>query len=116
MDLIDFELNLIKQNKKYYSSPEYYGKIIKNHARKICGKNIRVFLFGSVVKGNFTLSSDIDVLVVIPSIKPRQEAKIITQLKDNFEFASPFHIIICNKSQYENWFRKYILDKYIEIN
>jgi predicted nucleotidyltransferase len=37
---------------------------IKNKAIKILGKDVKVLVFGSIVKGNWTPNSDIDVLII----------------------------------------------------
>jgi predicted nucleotidyltransferase len=102
--------------KKFFENPIYYARLILYRAEEIFGKsNTRIFLFGSIVKGNYTLSSDIDVLVVAPPVPPENKAGILTALKQDLEFASPFNIILCDASRYERWFKKYILDECLEI-
>jgi predicted nucleotidyltransferase len=64
---------------------------------------LSIVLFGSIVKGNFTNSSDIDVLVVCEApIKDwRARDKLILDLTEDIElkFATPVHMILVNKDE-----------------
>lgn len=115
MKLIDLLILRKNQNAKYFHEPLKYCAVIKKNAEELFGKNTRAFLYGSVVKGNYTYSSDIDVLVMVPGLKPGLHAEETVFLKKNFEITSPFSIILCNEHQYEDWFKLYILDKFIEV-
>ena len=118
MDLMDLLIERKKQNEKYFLKPVLYTGMIKKRAEELFGKNIRTFLFGSIVKGNFTPLSDIDVLVVAPGVKPvlnSDKMNKIVYMKKDFEIDAPFSIILCNEKQYEDWFHPFILDKYTEV-
>lgn len=57
-------LNEIKrENQKYFDNYLKYAKIAKKVAKKELGK-VKVFVFGSVVKAQAMLASDIDLLIV----------------------------------------------------
>jgi predicted nucleotidyltransferase len=62
-----------------------------------------VVLFGSIVKGNFTNSSDIDVLVVCEApIKDwRARDKMILELTEDTElkYATPVHMILVSRDE-----------------
>lgn len=115
MDLTDILIELKNENEKYFREPIKYVSLIKQKAEKLFGKQIRTFLFGSTVKGNFTPLSDIDVLVMVPGLKPGLHNHEIVHLKEDFETGAPFSIILCNENQFEEWFRPFILDKFVEV-
>lgn len=64
---------------------------------------LSVVLFGSIVKGNFTNSSDIDVLVVCkaPVKDWRVRDKLILDLTEDIElkYTTPIHMILVNKDE-----------------
>jgi len=84
MDLVDLLLEEKREKEKYFKEPEKYAKKIK--------KKARVLLFGSIVRGDFLFSSDIDVLVVSENFKEEERGKIVAQLLNEVGFFSPFQI------------------------
>jgi predicted nucleotidyltransferase len=64
---------------------------------------ISIVLFGSIVKGNFTSTSDIDVLVVCEApIKDwRARDKMILELTEEIElkYATPIHMTLMGKDE-----------------
>jgi predicted nucleotidyltransferase len=107
MDLVDLLLEEKKENEKYFKEPEKYAKIIKKKAKEIL-KKVRVFLFGSIVRGDFLFSSDIDVLVVSDNFKENERGKIISQLLNEVGFFSPFQIHLVKTKGFKNWYKKFI--------
>ncbi|MBU4077341.1 MAG: nucleotidyltransferase domain-containing protein [Euryarchaeota archaeon] len=71
--------------------------------RKFKQDILSVVLFGSIVKGTSTATSDIDVLVVssAPMNDWRARDKLILDLTEDIElkYATPIHMIIVNKDE-----------------
>ena len=107
MDLVDLLLEEKREKERYFKEPEKYAKKIKKKAKEIL-KNARVFLFGSIVRGDFLFSSDIDVLVVSDNFKEKERGKIIAQLLNEVGFFSPFQIHLVNNEDFKNWYKKFI--------
>jgi len=107
MDLVDLLLEEKREKEKYFKEPEKYVKKIKKKAKEIL-KKVRVFLFGSIVRGDFLFSSDIDVLVVSDNFKEEEKGKIIAQLLNEVGFFSPFQIHLVKNKDFENWYKKFI--------
>ena len=67
---------------------------------------LSVVLFGSIVKGTSTDTSDIDVLVVsgTPMKDWRERDKLILDLTEDIElkYATPIHMILVNKDEISN--------------
>jgi len=107
MDLVDLLLEEKKEREKYFKDPEKYAKRIKKKAKKIL-KSVKVFLFGSIVRGDFLFSSDIDLLVVSDNFKESERGKIISQLLNEAGFFSPFQIHLVKKGDFEKWYKNFI--------
>jgi predicted nucleotidyltransferase len=53
-----------EERKEYFENYLEWGKKIKEIAQKILGKKVKVLIFGSIVRGDWTPDSDIDVLII----------------------------------------------------
>ena len=107
MDLIDLLLQRKKENEKYFKNPQEYAFLIKKRAKEILGE-VKVYLFGSVIKGNWTPDSDIDVLVVSDNFDDQKGGEIKAKLLEAVGFFSPFEIHLVTKKVFENWYKKFI--------
>ncbi len=61
----------------------------------------RIILFGSYVRGETNLNSDVDILVVVsdPAVHPRREsARLMSELRD---IIMPMDILVVPESQWE---------------
>lgn len=80
-------------------------------------QDVNLYVFGSFIKGNYTLGSDIDVLVVSPNFPERMidrvmiELKVISALKLNL--IHPFEIHLVRPEEFKRY-EKFIY-KMLEI-
>jgi len=92
-------------------------KIIAERARKILGKDTKVYLFGSYIKGNFhPFLSDVDILIVSDNFKEKpmlERAKILLKIKEGLKASYMFEIHLVNSKEFE-WY-KFFIDKLVEI-
>ena len=104
----------VAEEKKYFTHPAEYARKIKNLAKKKL-TTPKVFLFGSAVTGEWSPSSDIDLLVVSPSVpkKQHQRAKIKAKLYQEIGLFSPFEIHLITPEEFL-WYERFI-DKKMEI-
>jgi predicted nucleotidyltransferase len=65
-------------------------------AREIIGELVKVYVIGSIVRGDYTGGSDVDVLIVSPRIpsKPIEKARIKVLIEDKLKlpYYHPFEI------------------------
>ena len=76
--------------------------VVREIARRILqvARPVRIILFGSAATGTMTKDSDIDVLVVEPSLKdPRQESVAIRQSLRGLGF--PFDVMVMSQERFE---------------
>ena len=105
--------------KKYFENPESYLKVLKDILRKELGDDVKVFLFGSAVKGDYIVGkSDIDVLVVSKKIprKVHRRSEIVTEFLNAIgDLYAPFEVHFATPKQFEGWYKKFIRDDIREV-
>lgn len=100
---------------KYFENYLDYAKIIKDKAQSILG-DVKVLVFGSVIKGNYLPNSDIDILIISDNAPENlfEEVKIKHEILKAFE-NHPFEIHLAPPKLYENWYKNFIKTGYIDI-
>ncbi|BBG24800.1 nucleotidyltransferase domain-containing protein [Sulfuracidifex tepidarius] len=110
----DYLIRRAKEREEAFSRLNEYLSRIKEIATSM-DRGARVFLFGSVARGNFKPDSDIDVLVISDILGNSTESKVETieeimeKIKNNF-----FEIHVISSKEYEIWYKKFI-DVMIEV-
>lgn len=94
-----YELRVLEYLKNFREIAEK----VKEIARTIDPK-IRVFIFGSVVRGRYTALSDIDVLIVVENLNKKYD--IMTKIYKEIE--APIELHVTTKELFEKWYRKII--------
>lgn len=115
--LTDIYIDIAKRNKLYFDNYLGYVKNIKGNFEKLLGE-VRVYVFGSVISGNYSIfSSDIDILIIsdkAPNKISEKSLLIIKALKE-IGFPNPFQIHLITPNEYENWYKNFIKENYREI-
>ena len=106
--LVDILIERKKEKEKYFKNYLKYAKLIKKLALKEL-KTAKVYLFGSIVKGNFLPTSDIDILIVSKNTPKnvRERAKIQAKILKKIGIGSPFEIHLINEKEFE-WYKRFI--------
>ncbi len=117
MDLVTVRKKICDEKNKYFEEIDYYLQKIKEVAKLYLGNNVRVILFGSVVKGCWGPNSDIDVLIISDKLSTNWEENrwIRTKIKSSISPFSPFQLHLVRPEEYENWYKKFIKDGYKEV-
>jgi predicted nucleotidyltransferase len=115
--LTEIKRELVEEKEKYFKNYLYWGKKIKEIAKKLLDKDVRVLIFGSVVKGKWGPNSDIDVLVISNKLSKNwiKNRIIRTKIKKEIGPFSPFQIHLATPEEYKNWYRRFIKKDYVEI-
>jgi predicted nucleotidyltransferase len=113
---IDIAISSYFKRKKYFENYLKICKKIKNVVKKIVkDKNLKVIVFGSVVKKTYTPLSDLDILIVSDKIKRNKYAKIRVKIKESLrDFGAPIEFHFTNNEVFEKWYKRF-LDKYVEV-
>lgn len=119
MSLVEIQKRIVEREKRYFEDPLKYGALIKKRAAELMEKDVRVLLFGSIVRGAYIIGrSDIDVLIIsekTPKGVSEQARLRIDILKFIGDLAAPFEIHFSDHSLYENWYKRHIKNDYIEV-
>jgi uncharacterized protein len=105
-----------EEKRDYFERYQFYGKKIKKEAEKILG-SVRVLIFGSIIKNEWSPQSDIDVLIISENLPENQEerSKIRTKIKSSIDPFSPFQIHLVTRKEYQNWYQRFIKKDFVEI-
>lgn len=104
-----------KRAEKYFHNSLFYAKEIKNMLQKSL-PDVKVLIFGSAMRGDYQVSSDIDILVISSGIPKNlfTQAEIKLKIKNQFPDA-PFEIHLITPKEYKNWYKRFIKDEFKEV-
>lgn len=104
-----------QKSQRYFRNYIFYAKEIKKILKQFFPE-VRVIIFGSVVKGEYKPDSDIDILIISPDIPDSlfKQAEIKNKIEKQFPFA-PFQFHFATPEEFKNWYTKFIKDDYIEV-
>lgn len=104
-----------KNVSRYRNNLEKYLDIVKTLAIEHFGFDVKVYLFGSVLRGDYRPLSDIDVAVVLEMRPPVGErAAFRSKLRDELGLFHPFEIHIVSREDWEGWYKRFI-ERYREV-
>jgi len=106
-----------EEKKKYFENFQEWGEKIKKVAQKILGKDVKVLIFGSTIKGEWGHSSDIDVLIISDKLSDDLEknGELRTKIKKAIDPFSPFQIHLAREEEYKKWWKRFIKEDFIEF-
>jgi len=115
-NLVEISLKLQKEKRKYFENYKIYCQKIKEIAESILGE-VKVLVFGSIIKNEYQPTSDIDVLIVSGDLPYNfdERAKIRTKIKSEIDPFSPFQIHLSTPEEFDNWYKNFLKDEYQEI-
>jgi predicted nucleotidyltransferase len=115
-DLIDILITTQREKEKYFKNWKEYSQKIKKIAKKLL-EEVRVLVFGSIVKNEWGPKSDIDVLIISKNLPkdPDRRREIRTKIKAKIDPFSPYQFHLATPSEFENWYKNFIKEEYLEI-
>ncbi len=102
------------ERKKIFENYLEYAKKIKESAKKELGDDIKVYIFGSVVEGRFSIGlSDIDIAIVTKE-EVKNKAEVVGKILKGIEGRNVFEIHIITERKFNEWYKRFV-KKFIEI-
>jgi predicted nucleotidyltransferase len=98
---LEFGRKRLEQLKDYKRVAREVKEIVQEHFGKA-----DVYVFGSVVSGESTASSDIDILVVADNVSREEAYKLKTKIHG--AVGAPVELHIVSSSEFENWYKRFI--------
>jgi predicted nucleotidyltransferase len=96
--------------KRYIENMDFYLKKIKEFFVENL-EDVKLYVFGSFVRGELGPNSDIDILVVSPRISIHERGKLLADLDDLIGAPNPFEFHLINPELYEEWYSHFIKEK-----
>ena len=106
--MMDVIKEVVEEEKKYFENYKEYARKIKEIAIREL-KDAKVLVFGSVIEGKHTPSSDIDILIVSKNLPKSSEnrGKIRAKILKEIGVTTPFEIHFADLNGFE-WYKKFI--------
>jgi len=102
-----------KKTLEVLSNPVKVGREVKKLVLKFWPK-ARVYVFGSSVRGKYTASSDIDILIVVDDVDYEDASRVKAQIYMVKDY--PIEVHVATPKQFANWYIRFIReDEIIEV-
>jgi len=112
MDIVARLVKERKEREKVFSEYVAYASRVKQAAARFL-KSYEVYVFGSVVKGDYhVMLSDIDIAVVTD--EPVDTATLKAAIEDELRIPGLFQIHVVTRRTWRNWYLKFI-DSFVEV-
>lgn len=98
---LEFGMKRLEQLKNY----KIVAREVKNIVRKLLGE-VDVYVFGSVLEGKITASSDIDILIIVNDVSREEICRIKTIIYQSID--APIELHIVSSREFENWYKRFI--------
>jgi predicted nucleotidyltransferase len=116
MKLIDLQKDIAVIFNEYRQNFRKYAYEIKKMALEYFGDNfLKILVFGSMVKGNYRVDSDIDIAIILMrNVDEFQRAKFISLVNKKFKL-NPFEIHIISNDTWESYYKSFVKNDFVEI-
>lgn len=114
--LFQIKKEIWEEKEKYFKNYRAYCQILKEKAEEFIGES-KIIVFGSFVRGEFTPNSDIDVLIISDNLPEsvEEKVKIKVLLKSSLGHLNPFQLHLVTKKEFEDYYKPFIKEDYVEI-
>ena len=68
----------------------------------------KVYVFGSVIKGEFTAASDVDILIVCDDIDREKASELKADILRSIGLHAPVELHIATTREFKEWYLKFI--------
>lgn len=105
-------VEISNERRKYFQNYKRYAKLIKGAVNL---EDVEVIVFGSILKDEYTMASDIDILIISDNIPKglNERAKILCKINDVLGYLHPFELHLVTKKESE-WYKR-IIGSYMKV-
>ena len=113
----DFIIDLAKRYEEYRKRWMEFAKEIKELAEEFFGTNfLKLYVFGSTVRGDYEPLSDVDVAVVLrEGVDEWTRAKFRSLVSKRLGACNPFEIHVVSEREWREWYARFVKGDYVEI-
>lgn len=109
----DIYIDLGRKRLQYLKKYKDIAKQVKEIVLRFCS-NAEIYVFGSVLNGEFTAASDIDILIVCDNLNSEEKYRLTAEIHKHMNFDAPIEVHFATKNEFSKWYSKF-LDKYEKI-
>ncbi|MFP3950518.1 MAG: nucleotidyltransferase domain-containing protein [Candidatus Bathyarchaeia archaeon] len=114
VSLIDLQLHAQEERQRYLDNIDFYLELIKEVTSEE-DPDSRVLVFGSYVKGEMRIDSDVDVLIITHLAEDTEErVRLRVRIARGVGIYSPFEFHIATREEYNNWYKN-LIEEYMVI-
>jgi len=94
---------------RYFKSLENHKEITEKVKQIVLFRwpDAELYIFGSAVKGNYTVTSDIDLLIVLDD-RPDREEEYMVKAEVYARVDAPIELHVASRSEFEKWYKNFI--------
>ncbi|ADC65393.1 DNA polymerase beta domain protein region [Ferroglobus placidus DSM 10642] len=112
---IDIALKIAEKKRKIFENYRELAVKLKKAFREVLeDDDVRVIVFGSVVRGDYSILSDLDVLVVSEKADKVRYGEVLEEVERIVGQLVGVEIHLVTPEVFEKWYRKFI-DSYEEF-
>ena len=103
--------------KNYFENYLKFAEEIKILAKDFFKENFsKLLIFGSVIENRFSVGlSDIDIAILLrKKVLLKEKIKFMLLVDEKFP-QNPFEIHIVSEEEWENWYKRFVGNKFIEV-
>ncbi len=101
-------IDLVREEERCRRDYMRLARAVKEAAERLLGE-VRVYVFGSIVEGRDTPSSDIDVMIVSGSAPRRlsERSKLVSEIQSEVGLHAPLEIHLITPEE-ERWYLRFV--------
>jgi predicted nucleotidyltransferase len=114
LTLTDILIEQWREKERYFRNYRRYAAEIKKAARERLGKNVRVLVFGSILRDE--VPRDIDILIISSKLKDTAaKSRLRAAIWQKIGVMNPCEIHLVTDKEYDEWYKNLIKEDYVEI-
>jgi len=108
---------LIRTGYMYFKSLENYREIVEKVKELALARwpKAELYIFGSIARGKYTASSDLDILIVLDK-RPSREEEYLVKAEIYSRINAPVELHVASIDEFERWYKKFIDKDLIRIS
>lgn len=111
---INIALKIMKTKRNLFKNYMKVARELKVAFSEVLGEDVKVIVFGSVVRGDSTPLSDLDVLVVSRKADCVRYSDVVDAVEEKIGEMLGVEIHFVTPDVFEKWYRKF-LDVFVEV-
>ena len=112
-----FSVRLSRELKRFRDEWRRHARTIRRIAEESFGDDLEaVYVFGSTIRGDYGVLSDIDVAIVLKEdVDDETRARFRSLIRRSLGNLHPFEIHIMSRDEWEGWYLRFVGPDFVEV-